>query len=397
MSSDSLQTTSMVLNEGDMIAGDVIYYYRDRNEKELNFKISDSLIYKDGRINLIKLSDEYDMLPWLQQMKESDILELESITFSSPIPNEYLPYIKFISKVKPDIGIGFEDDPENDLAIILDLFDPLWMICPEINSIELKVLEKCNNLEHLEIQLTDTIIYEPLPELPNLKHLALIEIKNTTLVNEDFLSKNKQIETLLIKESIIEDLSFLSILNDLKGLSLIVNDSLKDLNFLQSLKELEMLSLVGDDFKNISTINNLHSLKWLGLPSNISQNEFNSIIERNNKLEILEIIECEDVTNMEFLKEMNKLDALIITNSISDYTSLHFLKNLKYLSIPADDYKDSKKTDSLRNSLPGVTIVPNEGFCLGSGWILLMIPLIFFIRLLLVSKRSNLLNFYKFS
>jgi uncharacterized membrane protein len=45
---------------------------------------------------------------------------------------------------------------------------------------------------------------------------------------------------------------------------------------------------------------------------------------------------------------------------------------------------------TLQNSLPGVRIVVNEGFCLGSGWLLLIIPLVPVLRLFTRHKMKKL-------
>jgi uncharacterized membrane protein len=34
----------------------------------------------------------------------------------------------------------------------------------------------------------------------------------------------------------------------------------------------------------------------------------------------------------------------------------------------------------MQKSLPGTSIVANEGFCLGSGWLLLIIPLVLVLK-----------------
>jgi hypothetical protein len=71
---------------------------------------------------------------------------------------------------------------------------------------------------------------------------------------------------------------------------------------------------------------------------------------------------------------------LTITDTITDIASIKTLRNLKYLSLPYDFLDDSVNRAELQKSLPGTRIVPNEGFCMGSGWLLLLIPLVLIIR-----------------
>jgi len=63
-------------------------------------------------------------------------------------------------------------------------------------------------------------------------------------------------------------------------------------------------------------------------------------------------------------------------DTVTDVATVRGLKNLKFLSLPENLLNDSLKTAVWKAALPGTTIVANEGFCLGSGWLLLLIPLV---------------------
>jgi len=52
------------------------------------------------------------------------------------------------------------------------------------------------------------------------------------------------------------------------------------------------------------------------------------------------------------------------------------MENLEILVVEQNIYDNSPDQISrLREALPGTRIVPGGGFCLGSGWILLLMPL----------------------
>jgi hypothetical protein len=198
------------------------------------------------------------------------------------------------------------------------------------------------------------------------------------LIANNFLKNNTQIERLTITAD-QKDLSYIKSLKNLKELSFIGNKENTNVDFLKQFRKLEVLRLIGGNFKNIGVVNELPNLRWLALPKNTSQQEFNSIMANHKNLEVLEILECDSVKSFKSLSQLNNLYGLIITQG-GDST-ISSLKNLKYLSLPKDDFKDSAKIASLHKSLPGCTIVPNEGFCLGSGWLLLLIPFILIFRL----------------
>jgi hypothetical protein len=69
--------------------------------------------------------------------------------------------------------------------------------------------------------------------------------------------------------------------------------------------------------------------------------------------------------------------------------SVKSLKNLKFLSLPLELTEDSLTRAELQNALPGTRIVANQGFCLGSGWLLLIIPLILLFSILARRKMQK--------
>jgi hypothetical protein len=56
-------------------------------------------------------------------------------------------------------------------------------------------------------------------------------------------------------------------------------------------------------------------------------------------------------------------------------STLYNFDQLHYLSLSKEFLKDSTNVIKLQRELPNTIIVPNSGACLGSGWLLLIIPL----------------------
>ncbi|MCX6260704.1 MAG: hypothetical protein NTY95_07695, partial [Bacteroidia bacterium] len=78
--------------------------------------------------------------------------------------------------------------------------------------------------------------------------------------------------------------------------------------------------------------------------------------------------------------------------TITDIASIKNLKTLKYLSLPGDFLDDPVNKTEIQKSLPGTRIAANEGFCLGSGWLLLIIPLVLILRFISSKERQRLKN-----
>jgi hypothetical protein len=62
------------------------------------------------------------------------------------------------------------------------------------------------------------------------------------------------------------------------------------------------------------------------------------------------------------------------------------LSNLKYLSLPSKAFKDQEYIQMMKKNFPNTTLVPNSGICLGSGWILLLVPFTIMLSILFRSK-----------
>jgi hypothetical protein len=113
-----------------------------------------------------------------------------------------------------------------------------------------------------------------------------------------------------------------------------------------------------------------------------TQVEFNTFIELHPELEVVEIASNREITRLQSLLSLKKVIGLTISDTLTDIATIKSLKNIKYLSLPDKILKDSLLKADLKRLLPNTKIVANHGFCLGSGWLLLIIPLILLFRTL---------------
>ncbi|MBP1674136.1 MAG: hypothetical protein H6Q24_274, partial [Bacteroidetes bacterium] len=82
------------------------------------------------------------------------------------------------------------------------------------------------------------------------------------------------------------------------------------------------------------------------------------------------------ISSLQALSKLPRLYGLTINDTITDIAAVETLNNLKYLSLPGNFLDDPLNRSEIQKSLPGTRIAANEGFCLGSGWLLLLIPLV---------------------
>jgi hypothetical protein len=83
------------------------------------------------------------------------------------------------------------------------------------------------------------------------------------------------------------------------------------------------------------------------------------------------------------LKQLNEVKALTLDLPVIDFETLEQLTNIKLIIIKQTQFDESKvKINELKEALPDTYIVPGGGICMGSGWILIVIPVFFLVILI---------------
>lgn len=201
----------------------------------------------------------------------------------------------------------------------------------------------------------------------------------------DFFIHNPQLKKLsLLLNTPFNDL--LRPLHQLDELVLNNSDSIPAEGSLNSIPEKLSVLIVSGNFSGTAGIAKASKLKWLGLPDNTSQKEFNQLTASLKKLQVLEIAGNSNLTDFSSLQEMPDLRALVIIDTVTDKKSIGLLKKLRYLSLPKDTKEDSVYLKEMAKALPGCIVVANSGACMGSGWLLLLFPLTLLSGLLFYNK-----------
>jgi hypothetical protein len=387
---------ALLAEKGDMLGfNDLFIYYSDLKKDSMLVDVAgDSIYFVNGKINSLVISENENLLPWFRTMKSADISDLETLYFNSIIPNTYLPYLKEIARLKPSTALVFgENDSINlldDYTRHADYFAPRFVNAIVTQS-RFSELARWKTAECLYLNLEDSIITSWLPEFPVLKQLIL-NGDNIKSIDASFLSKNKQLEKLVLLTR-LPDYALLEPLSNLQELTITNEDEITDASALKkNLKNLSVLITSGN-FTNIESLSTLKKLRWLGLPANTSQQQFNTITSQLSDLQVLEITGNNTITNFAALQHMPNLTGLVITDTVTDKESLFALKNLRYLSLPQKNKQDSAYLQAIEKALPGCLIIPNSGACLGSGWLLLLIPVVLLFILFFQNKQlQNIVN-----
>lgn len=387
---DSINSTALLADNGDILVYDEnhCFYYRDSSKNSFSIETIKNEGFINGKINSIRIPANDDMIPWFKQMGSKDISTLGFLYLDSIIGESYIPYLKDLAKAKPYIGLGYDGDLK-DLKRMLEIFKPGFLIGVRLSRKDFSLLSGLTNLEFLSASLNDSICTEPLPAMPELEQLVLTDFKMDA-VKSDFLINNKQIEKLSVVGSDKFDFSFIEPLNSLKELIINKADTIENFDLIRNHKQLELLSVAGVKLNNDIALKELPGIRWMAFNEEVTQDEFDSFIEGHPGLEVVEIFDNDTIKNLQPLLNLRKLAGLTVTDTLTDYATIKSLKNLKYLSLPKDILNDSIKKTELQKSLPDTRIVSNQGVCLGSGWLLLLIPLILVLKVFTTQKSPKL-------
>jgi len=384
---DSLDYVSLLTHNGDWVFTDkFLFSVRKDLPDTLRIRELDSLMYINGNLTAISISNDSPPISFFHQLTEEEISRLQTIQFKEPIGDSIKPYLKKIGLQNPAVNIVFfpEMDSINllnrDLRWLSQYFQPRALFFEnETDSISLSSLTNFPSLQTLFISLPikgDGYF----PHLPHLKEIILYNEEDSTSIGSDFFTLNPDLESLTIINESEGNIDWNS-LNTLKSLqslyiesdSIILNDIYK---YHPNLKSLHVG--LNKEEGSISDIFKKNNLKWLslypvddpfmGLNPKVLQDSF-------PELESLEFENNDSLFNYSNIKNFKKLKYLTILGKVGLDSTLHNLDQLRYLSLSEDFLKDSLNVVELQKALPNTIITPNSGACLGSGWLLLIIPL----------------------
>lgn len=395
---DSLYKQALLAERNDILLfGDHAYYLQDPTIDSIAVNIeNDTAVYINGELNTIILDSSFDITAVLEKLTEQEIRTLQSICVNTKIPASCFPYLEKIARINKNVSIQFFEEEDSTGAFVQDLkkmtslFNPRFFLVA-LEEDQLSVLAGLKNLECLYLtintkqkELSDELnnngliaqkvieIKKQLPPLSSLKQCILVG-DLPYMLPANFFSNDPQLERLTVSAE--QDLSFIDPLKNLSELNLLFN-KLDVAELSNRGKNLEVLGLYGDTCKNINSLPNIPRLTWLALPKNISQQDFNTIITAGKQLEVLQLQHNASLKDLSTLKQLTTLRGLIIADSVADTGTLHSLSQLRFLSIPEENFENAGSINSLQKSLPGCIIVPNSGACLGSGWLLLLLPFV---------------------
>jgi hypothetical protein len=388
---------SLLVEEGDIVSVGNFFFPYHIGEDSISLFMADdgSRIYKDGKLVGFNLFKTKNTIQWLSGLPNDSLQHLEMVGIDDVVTNEGFAFFKRLASIRKDVALNMYERSDStqcrkDFAEITRLFTPKillqGMMCDDMQSL--------SNLKKLEtlVLVIDNRSYHALPSLPHLKQCIIIPQDTPHLPNDLFVNTaavQKLTFASIDNENLKDSMLFLKHLSSLRELTLSENYA-PDINYIQSLApDLTVLNLSSNN-SNLSAIAGFKKLQWLGLPADMKQKTFDDVIPKLDKLQVLELYGNDSVTNFSPLLRLKDLKAFVILDTITDKQALSRLRQLRYLSLPKKTFEDSNYIQSLEKALPGTIIVPNSGVCLGSGWLLLLVPIVaaIIVYKLIINKRD---------
>jgi hypothetical protein len=384
---DSGKTTALLVSEGDLLYllnepsdNPVMFRYQKSDGQLLKLSTDTACLFKsflNDRLHSLNFSDSADVAGWMGQKDLSGVPGLRSVYINGMAVQEDVGFLEEIAKLNQSTGLVLENCTQEQIARILPLFQPKWLFLMDcgLGSIGLEIV---SNLKNVETLITD-MEYEGdagyMYQMPALGSLVIEGYGAAASASVDF-NRIENLTSLTFLSAETESLSSLQLPEHLQSLMLIDCDHLTDISGLNTLSHLRQLNLLScDTLAVLDPLRNLHHLELLSLPPLVGQQEFADIIGLNPSLKSVGLIGCVGIKDLSPLKELKALVAAEIDLPGIDFATLEQLSSIKLLVIGQDQFESSpEKIEALSKALPNAQVVPGGGFCMGSGWILLVLP-----------------------
>lgn len=396
------ETSGIAAYDGDLlfIAGEkprdqLLYQYRKENGDVLHFS-SDSLIPFVLRVNdslmAVQLGDSLSW-NWLAKQPLSTLRAIRSLTIPLPLSEVEKSILKNLAETGTVDGLMIgASDTTIGINELLTLFNPGWVYVDAGTSwtLDAGLASHLTRLETVGLSegSGDEQTLKSLSLLPNLKNL--IAEKSKVVSFSDF----KNLSSLMLTRSPVKDARELKLSPSIHSLCLVNCDSLKDVSAIWQLPELKQLGFTGSRaLVDLSPLQSMEQISWLACPPYIRQKDFDGLVMALENLQVLELLGCDSVRNLGSLKEKSGLKALYTDSPWIEKKDLAGLQQLWLLAFKPDTGTlGEQQLKDLQAGMPATLVVTGKGFCLGSGWILLIFPmlLIGFLLLRLMRKGTRL-------
>jgi hypothetical protein len=377
-------------SEGDllyMLHDDLQVYHRyhpaDGSSLTVSFDTLGAIsAYLNGRLAYMELSSPASVETFLE-LTEAEMEQLSALYIADVLTEDFISTLRKHENQLRGLGLILENNyGTGRLQELLSIVRPRFLVMDDSwNLPDPEEHQSLSDLELLWIEGNMGALEKVVPCCSNLRSLIIADwepVQGELLPLADL----KNLRSLTIAESPLISLSSIELPATLKNLYLIACDTLSDIQALQEIKNLNSLSLAQcKRVDDTGRIRELESLQYLSLPPGTGQQEFQELTKHLNGLKAVELLDCPKIQDLSPLQDLPELRILLLQLEARQLGSLDSLDFLELVVLKSEVFDDNPQLiKDLRASLPDTKIVPGSGICLGSGWLLLLLPLILIFR-----------------
>jgi hypothetical protein len=371
------QRQALLLRDGDIIGSDVPFRYLASDGPTLRIT-TNKWSARLGETTVSVSLDDEERRTWLSTASDRQRADLRAVGIEKELDADTLSALKRLAVNNPSVDLFLGMD--TGLQQVLPLFRPQTVFVGEkVNAASLSALASHPQVETLLIvKATEHGSLDVLGKLPNLRRLIIIDWDAEK--SGPLPAGLSGLKTLSVMSSDgLKDLSALkSLPAGLEELSLVGLKNLTDISGLERLTGLHTLVMDADEgVGDLSALASHQQLRWVGLPAKTSQEQFAAFVNAHPNLAILDMTGSENVKSLAPLSALNGLQGLILNGPYENLSAVRGLTSLRFLGISKKTWEASpEEIAAIRKALPDVVVVRVSPFCLGSGWILLLIPVL---------------------
>jgi hypothetical protein len=382
----------LLLRDGDqLVLEDAMLAYRASDGTDLRFTTSPdkTLLHLNGKVVAVTLTGREDGLAWLTQAADADLARVRTITIKGGMDQARLAALQRLALRNPQIALSLDGQTGEKAGAglaspveVLALFSPrtLW-VSDTLAEPRLRVaLARAPQMETLMGgEMNEAGSFDEYRGLSQLKRLA---ISRWHVAKAGPLPAGLQgLKTLAVycAEGLTNLAPLATLPAGIEELSLVGCDKLKDLKGVARWSSLKTLVLThsGDEHGlDLSELNQLPQLEWVGLPATLSQEQLAAFAATHPRLKVLELSNQAKL-DLSPLSNCRQLEGLVLLGDYDNLAIIRGVRSLRFVGLSKELFVNAPdQVKAIQQALPEALVVPVRPFCLGSGWILLLAPLV---------------------
>jgi hypothetical protein len=386
-----VEDRSIVLaQDGDLLIGvfkkdnkdeTAVFPYEARDGAVLAFTVEPSRMLMGARTVFLDLAAGGQGWTWLEKAKPEDLASLRYVNIPDDLESGdtgalQRRLLKNLSDRRPNVGLGI--GKLEVMREVLPLFQPRALVLGDygLEQKDQEILAGRTGVETMLIGCQDLDSLGFLPHLCGLRKLVMESWAPEK--TGPFPVGCGGLDVLVLHKAQMKGLAPLANAAGIRSLGLVDCDIGGDATGIGKLAGLRALVLTATPLKDVAgALPQLKDLKWLGLPSDASDEMLANLAKDHPDLVGLEILGCENVKDLAPLGELRRPEFLVLLKDkeVKDFAALKGLKSLRLLVLSSGAFEKSPaEVDALKKALPNTQVVPGAPICLGSGWILTLFP-----------------------